>query len=68
MRLALLIAGLVLILVGVVWIGQGTGYFPYPASSLINDRTWAYAGAAALVLGLLLVTSVPLKCPSIETS
>jgi hypothetical protein len=55
-RLALVIAGVVLILVGAVWIGQGTGYFPYPSSSfMINDRTWAYIGAAALVLGLLLV-------------
>jgi hypothetical protein len=42
MRLAILIAGIVLIVVGVVWIGQGTGYFPYPASSfMINDRMWA---------------------------
>ena len=56
MRLALVIAGVVLILVGAVWIGQGTGYFPYPTSSfMINDRTWAYAGAAVLALGLLLV-------------
>jgi hypothetical protein len=56
MRLALIIAGVVLILVGAVWIGQGTGYFPYPASSfMIDDSKWAYAGAAALVLGLLLV-------------
>ena len=28
MRLALVIAGVVLIPVGAVWIGQGTGYFP----------------------------------------
>jgi len=56
MRLAIAIVGIVLIVVGAVWIGQGMGYFPYPASSfMINDRTWAYAGAAALVLGLLLV-------------
>jgi len=56
MRLILLITGIVFIVIGAVWIGQGTGYFPYPASSfMINDRTWAYAGAAALVLGLLLV-------------
>ena len=34
MRLALVIAEVVLILVGAVWIGQGTGCFPYPASSL----------------------------------
>ncbi len=56
MRLVLLITGIVFFIIGAVWIGQGTGYFPYPASSfMINDRTWAYAGAAALVLGLLLV-------------
>jgi hypothetical protein len=56
MRLALVIAGVVLILVGAVWIGQGTGYFPYPASSfMINERAWAYAGAVTLVVGLLLV-------------
>jgi hypothetical protein len=56
MQLALLIAGIVLAVVGAIWIGQATGYFPYPASSfMINDRTWAYAGAAVLVLGLLLV-------------
>jgi hypothetical protein len=57
MRVALMITGIVLAVVGAIWIGQGTGYFPYPASSfMINDRTWAYAGAAVLVLGLLLIT------------
>jgi hypothetical protein len=56
MRLALVIAGVVLILVGAVWIGQGTGCFPYPASSfMIDDSRWAYAGGVALVLGLLLL-------------
>ncbi len=58
MRLALLISGIVLAVVGAVWIGQGTGYFPYPASSfMIDDSKWAYAGAAALTLGLLLIAS-----------
>jgi len=58
MRTALLIAGIVLILVGAVWVGQGTGYFPYPASSfMIDDRKWAYAGAAILALGVLLIAS-----------
>ena len=56
MRLALLIAGIVLVLSGAVWIGQGTGYFPYPSSSfMIDDSKWAYAGSAFLALGLLLV-------------
>jgi hypothetical protein len=56
MRIGLFVVGVVLILLGAVWIGQGTGYFQYPASSfMINDSKWAYAGAAALVLGLLLL-------------
>lgn len=58
MRIAFLIAGIVLILMGAIWIGQGTGYFPYPSYSfMIDDVKWAYAGAALLVLGLLLIVS-----------
>jgi len=56
MRLILLIFGIVLIFIGAVWIGQGTGYFPYRASSfMINDRTWTYAGVATVMIGWLLV-------------
>ena len=56
MRLALLFAGIVLVLLGAVWIGQGTGYFRYPTSSfMIDDSKWAFAGSAFLALGLLLV-------------
>jgi hypothetical protein len=53
-RNALLAGGVVAIMVGVIWIGQGTGYFPYPSSSfMINDVAWAYYGAALAVLGLI---------------
>ena len=56
MQLTLLIAGSILIVVGALWIGQGTGYFPYPSSSFMIDQSkWAYAGAAALTLGVLLI-------------
>jgi hypothetical protein len=56
MKHALLSAGVIAILVGIVWIGQGTGYFPYPSSSfMINDVAWAYYGAALAVLGLIAV-------------
>jgi len=58
MRIAFLIAGIAMIVVGAVWIGQGTGYFPYPSYSFMIDQIqWAYAGAALLVLGLLLIAS-----------
>ena len=49
-------AGVIAILIGLVWIGQGTGYFPYPSSSfMINDITWAYYGMALAVLGVVAV-------------
>jgi hypothetical protein len=55
-RNALLSVGVMAILVGVIWIGQGTGYFPYPRSSfMINDTAWAYYGIALAVLGLVAV-------------
>jgi len=55
-RNALLSVGVTAILVGVIWIGQGTGYFPYPRSSfMINDTAWAYYGIALAVLGLVAV-------------
>lgn len=55
MRLAMILAGVALVIVGALWIGQGTGYLPYPSSSfMIDDRKWAYVGAAILLLGLLL--------------
>ena len=58
MRRALLIVGVVLLLTGALWIGQGTGYFPYPASSfMIDQREWAYAGLATLVIGIVLMIS-----------
>ena len=58
MRTALLSVGVIAILIGLIWIGQGTGYFPYPSSSfMINDIAWAYYGIALAVLGLVAVVA-----------
>jgi hypothetical protein len=55
-RDSLLSVGVIAILVGLIWIGQGTGYFPYPSSSfMINDVAWAYYGMALAVAGLFAV-------------
>ena len=55
-RNSLLSVGVVAVLIGLVWIGQGTGYFPYPSSSfMINEMPWAYRGIALAVLGLVAV-------------
>jgi len=56
MQMFLVTIGIVLLLAGLVFIGQGSGYFPYPASSfMISQTRWVYYGAAIAVLGLLLI-------------
>jgi hypothetical protein len=56
LRITLLAAGIFAVLIGLIWVGQGTGYFPYPSSSFMIDRMpWAYRGAAVAVLGLIAV-------------
>ncbi len=41
------------ILLGIIWIGQGSGYFPYPSSSfMINEAAWIYRGALLAAIGL----------------
>jgi hypothetical protein len=56
MQALLTIVGLVLLIAGLVFIGQGSGYFPYPASSfMISQTRWIYYGAGIAVVGLLLI-------------
>jgi hypothetical protein len=46
----------VLLIMGLVFMGQGSGYFPYPAGSfMIGQSRWVYYGAAIAVAGLLLI-------------
>lgn len=52
----LTILGIVLLIAGLVFMGQGSGYFPYPRSSfMISQTRWIYYGAAIAVVGLLLI-------------
>ncbi len=51
--------GIILLIAGLVFMGQGSGYFPYPRSSfMINQTRWIYYGAAIAVVGLLLFVVV----------
>ena len=45
-----------LIVVGLVWIGQGTGLFP-GTSFMVDDRRWAAIGSALILVGLVLMVS-----------
>lgn len=50
------VLGTLLVLVGLVWIGQGSGYFPYPAESFMIDQTpWIYWGAPVAVAGAVVI-------------
>lgn len=52
----LFISGVLACAIGLIWIGQGTGYFPYPARSfMISQTPWAYRGAALVVAGILML-------------
>ncbi len=52
MRLALTAAGLLALVFGLLFLAQGTGYFPYPRSSFMIDQTvWAYRGVGLATLG-----------------
>lgn len=53
MKRTIFIIGCLTALVGLIWVGQGTGYFPYPAQSLmISQMPWAYSGAALMIVGI----------------
>jgi len=56
MKTALLVVGFIAVLVGLLWIGQGTGYVRWPASSfMIDARVWAWYGVALAVVGVALI-------------
>ncbi len=56
MQTLLMLIGLVLLLAALVFMGQGSGYFPHPASSfMISQTRWIYYGGGLAVIGLLLM-------------
>ncbi len=55
-RRVLPIVGILAVVVGLVWVGQGTGYFPYPKTSfMIDQMPWAYRGGALAVIGVIAI-------------
>jgi len=56
MKTAFFILGLLAILVGLLWVGQGAGLVHWPASSfMIDERPWATRGAILAIVGLVLI-------------
>jgi len=50
MHRALAILAFILIAAGVVWFGQGIGFIP--GSFMTGDPTWAWIGAACVIVGV----------------
>ncbi len=56
MKTAMLILGIAAVLMGLLWIGQGTGLIMWPASSfMLDQRPWATRGALLAVAGIVLI-------------
>ncbi len=56
MKIALLVVGLVLIVFGLHWIGQGTGLFAWPGNPMMTGKpVWTYIGSGAALAGLAAV-------------
>lgn len=55
-RIVLQIVGILALLMGLLWVGQGLGYIHWPASSfMLDQRPWATRGALLAVVGVALV-------------
>lgn len=56
MRTLLLIFGILLLLLGLLFMAQGSGYLPWPAQSfMVGDRNWVFYGGAIAAIGLLVI-------------
>jgi hypothetical protein len=56
LRGILIVVGVLAVLMGLLWIGQGTGLVMWPATSfMLAERQWAWNGAILAVVGLVLI-------------
>ena len=48
--------GLLLVASGILWAAQGSGYFPYPASSfMLDQRPWVFRGIVTALCGAVAI-------------
>ena len=56
MKTFLLVLGVLAILIGVLWMGQGSGLVPWPKQSfMIDQRPWIWWGLLLAVVGVAVV-------------
>jgi hypothetical protein len=56
MKALLTFVGIILLLAGLVFMGQGSRYFPYPAESfMVGASQWIYYGGGIAVAGIVVL-------------
>ena len=56
MKTLLLLIGLLMLVAGLLFVGQGLGFIHWPAKSfMISQLKWVYYGGGIAVIGLLLI-------------
>ncbi len=56
MRFLIGLIGILAVLMGLLWVGQGLGIIMWPAESfMLADQTWARNGAILAIIGLGLI-------------
>ncbi|MFZ1990314.1 MAG: hypothetical protein WAW96_11150 [Alphaproteobacteria bacterium] len=56
LNFGLFILGVLAVLMGLLWIGQGTGLVPWPKQSfMINEMPWAYRRIGLAIGGLFIL-------------
>jgi hypothetical protein len=56
LRLIVMVLGLLCLLMGLLWIGQGTGTVRWPASSFMIDMSeWVTRGFILAILGAVMI-------------
>ena len=56
MKPLLMLAGLIVLALGLLFVGQGSGLIPWPARSfMIRQTEWVYYGGVIAAAGILLI-------------
>jgi hypothetical protein len=56
MKTLLTLTGIIFLATGLLWLGQGSGYIPWPAESfMISQSKWIYYGGAIAAAGLFMI-------------
>ncbi len=56
MKLLGMLIGIVALAAGLLFVGQGSGFIPWPATSFMIDQSrWIYYGGGIAIAGLVLI-------------